>query len=88
MEVENKLSGLEGRTNESRSEKETKGWSEGKLRSSEMVLRAVALVLTLAAAVLLGIDKQTKKVSFQLIPTLPPLDVPVTAKWRYLSAFV
>ncbi|RVX22090.1 CASP-like protein 1E2 [Vitis vinifera] len=23
-----------------------------------------------------------------LLPTLPPMDVPVTAKWRYLSAFV
>ena len=80
MEVENKIGFGK--------DEEKVGKEGNKLRSFELILRVVALVLTLAAAVVLGLDKQTKKVPLQLIPTLPPMDVPVTAKWRYLSAFV
>ncbi|XP_059648909.1 CASP-like protein 1E2 [Cornus florida] len=47
---------------------------------SEFVLRLLAFAFTLVAAIVLGVDKQTKVV--------PPLNVPVTAKWNYLSAFV
>ncbi|KAJ9700107.1 hypothetical protein PVL29_005777 [Vitis rotundifolia] len=84
MEVENKSSfgGMESRS------KEVKVVTGGELRPFDLVLRVVALALTLVAAVLLGVDKQTKVVPLQLLPTLPPMDVPVTAKWRYLSAFV
>ncbi|NP_001384671.1 hypothetical protein VitviT2T_006370 [Vitis vinifera] len=84
MEVESKTSfgGMESKS------KEVKVVTGGKLRPFDLVLRVVALALTLVAAVLLGVDKQTKVVSLQLLPTLPPMDVPVTAKWRYLSAFV
>ncbi|KAJ1395177.1 Casparian strip membrane protein [Sesbania bispinosa] len=54
----------------------------------DLLLRFVALLLTLAAAIVVGADKQTKVVPFKVIDTLPPLNVPVTAKWHYLSAFV
>uniref|UniRef100_A0A5B7B8D4 CASP-like protein n=1 Tax=Davidia involucrata TaxID=16924 RepID=A0A5B7B8D4_DAVIN len=58
------------------------------VRCCELVLRALAFALTLVASVLLGIDKQTKVVPISLASTLPPLNVPVTAKWHYMSAFV
>nr|XP_028947036.1 CASP-like protein 1E2 isoform X1 [Malus domestica] len=54
----------------------------------ESILRILALVLTLTASIVLGVGKQTEIVSLKLIPTLPPIDVPATAKWHYLSAFV
>ncbi|KAM1086736.1 hypothetical protein EV1_012390 [Malus domestica] len=54
----------------------------------ESILRILALVLTLTASIVLGVSKQTEIVSLKLIPTLPPIDVPATAKWHYLSAFV
>ncbi|KAH6788055.1 hypothetical protein C2S52_007607 [Perilla frutescens var. hirtella] len=56
------------------------GWS--------LFLRVAAVALGLAAAVVLGLDKQTTTVVMQLVPTLPPVNVPVTAEWHYLSAFV
>ncbi|CAA3027343.1 CASP 1E2 [Olea europaea subsp. europaea] len=55
---------------------------------SYLVLRFLALALTLAAAVLLGVNKQSTVVPVVMVPTLPPLSVDVTAKWHYLSAFV
>ncbi|KAL6982393.1 hypothetical protein U1Q18_046427, partial [Sarracenia purpurea var. burkii] len=54
----------------------------------ELVLRVLALALTLAAAIVLGVDKQTKVVPVAILPTLPPLNVPLTANWVHLSAFV
>ncbi|CAA3014610.1 CASP 1E2 [Olea europaea subsp. europaea] len=54
----------------------------------DLVLRFLALALTLAAAVLLGVNKQSTVVPITLVPTLPPVNVEVTAKWHYLSAFV
>lgn len=54
----------------------------------DLVLRFLALALTLAAAVLLGVNKQSTVVPIALVPTLPPVNVEVTAKWHYLSAFV
>ena len=52
------------------------------------LVRLLAFVLTLVAAVLFGLDKQTKVVPVQLNASLPPINVPVSAKWHYLSAFV
>ncbi|GAB4843565.1 hypothetical protein Ancab_013530 [Ancistrocladus abbreviatus] len=51
-----------------------------------VTLRFLAMLLTLAAALLLGLDKQTKTVaaSFGTIT----LNVPATAKSSYLSAFM
>lgn len=57
-------------------------------RMCELGLRVVALSLTLAAALMVGVDKETKIVSVTIAPSLPALHVPVTAKWSYMSAFV
>ncbi|CAN1149931.1 CASP-like protein 1E1 [Linum perenne] len=55
--------------------------------AGEIVLRIGALLLTLAAAIVMGVDKQTKIVPLVIVPTLPAVNVPVSAKWHYLSAF-
>ncbi|ESQ55932.1 hypothetical protein EUTSA_v10026349mg [Eutrema salsugineum] len=60
----------------------------GSRKGLELTMRVLALVLTLVAATVLGVSKQTKVVSIKVIPTLPPLDVSTTAKSTYLSAFV
>ncbi|KAF2552377.1 hypothetical protein F2Q68_00036986 [Brassica cretica] len=60
----------------------------GSRKVLELTMRVLALVLTMVAATVLGVAKQTKVVSIKLIPTLPPLDVSTTAKASYLSAFV
>lgn len=57
-------------------------------RFCDLIVRFVAMILTFAAAVIIGVDKQTKTVPFQLAAALPPLYVPVTARWHYLSAIV
>ncbi|CAN6676958.1 hypothetical protein ACFX13_022306 [Malus domestica] len=54
----------------------------------EPILRILALVLTLTASIVLRVSKQTEIVTMKVIPTLPPIDIPATAKWHYLSAFV
>ncbi|KAL3505781.1 hypothetical protein ACH5RR_031163 [Cinchona calisaya] len=59
-----------------------------KVRGSDLILRFLGFALTLVAAIVLGIDKQTKLVTMTVVSTLPPISVPVTAKWHYLSAFV
>ncbi|KAJ6911776.1 CASP-like protein 1E1 [Populus alba x Populus x berolinensis] len=60
--------------------------SEG-ARTCDLLLRVLALVLTLAAAIVLGVDKQTKVVPIKILDTLPPISLPVSAKWHYLPAF-
>ncbi|KAK1317890.1 hypothetical protein QJS10_CPA05g00520 [Acorus calamus] len=57
------------------------------LRLSDLLLRLVALVTTLVAAVVMGTAVETKTVPITVVPTLPPLPVALTAKWHYLSAF-
>ncbi|PSR92645.1 CASP-like protein [Actinidia chinensis var. chinensis] len=69
-------------------EKEVTGGGGGGVRCSEFGMRVLAFALTLVAAIVLGVDKQTKVVPVPVVSTLPPLNVPVTAKWHYLSAFV
>ncbi|KAH7573623.1 hypothetical protein ACOSP7_007401 [Xanthoceras sorbifolium] len=61
--------------------------NERKVSRLDMVLRVLALVLTLVAAIVLGMDKQTKVVPIKLLASLPPVNVPVSARWHYLSAF-
>ncbi|EXC03138.1 hypothetical protein L484_008470 [Morus notabilis] len=68
--------------------KEVKVANKRRIGACESVLRILALVLTLSAAVILGVDKQNKVVPVQVLETLPPISVPVSAKWHYLSAFV
>ncbi|KAL1806636.1 hypothetical protein ACET3Z_029704 [Daucus carota] len=58
-----------------------------KVRYTDLFIRLVALLLSLAAAIILGLDKQSKVVPITLVSTLPPIKVPVTAKYHYLSAF-
>lgn len=53
-----------------------------------VALRVFVLAATLVAAVVMGVDQQTTTVKVTLADTLPPLQVPVTAKWSYSSAFV
>ncbi|AEE83630.1 putative casparian strip membrane protein [Arabidopsis thaliana] len=60
----------------------------GSRKGLELTMRVLALVLTMVAATVLGVAKQTKVVPIKLIPTLPPLNVSTTAKASYLSAFV
>lgn len=89
METQKKGSSFEGGEGVERKEKEVKVETKGRrMRSCEVVLRLLALALTLVAAIVLGVNKETKMVPMTLSPSLPPLNVPVTAKWRYLSAFV
>ncbi|XP_031258332.1 CASP-like protein 1E2 [Pistacia vera] len=57
-------------------------------RYGDIMLRALAFILTFISAVVVGVDKETQMVSFTLVKTLPPLHVPVTAKWQYMSAFM
>lgn len=59
-----------------------------RVKNCELFLRLLAFALTLIAAVVVGVDKQTKVIPVTLFSGIPPLNVPVTAKWRYLSAFV
>ena len=54
----------------------------------DLILRVLALLLTLAAAIVLGVNKQTEVVPVQITPTLPPFNVAAQAKWHYLSALV
>lgn len=74
--------GLEGRA------KEVEVASKRSVRGSDVMLRFLAFALTLVAAIVVGVDKQTKLVSMTVASTLPPISVPVTAKWHYMSAFV
>lgn len=57
-------------------------------RLYELGLRLAALSLTLAAAVVVGVDRQTKIISISIAPSLPTIHFPATAKWNYMSAFV
>lgn len=67
---------------------ESRGAKDGGGRTSFLLLRLMALLLTLAATIVLGVNKQTKVVPIQLLDSLPPLNIPVVAKWHYLSSFV
>ncbi|KAK6130469.1 hypothetical protein DH2020_035783 [Rehmannia glutinosa] len=62
--------------------------NKNKMRGWDVVLRFLALALSLTAAVVLGVNKETTTVAVALVPTLPPVNIPVTAKWHDLSAFV
>ncbi|KAF2287679.1 hypothetical protein GH714_002284 [Hevea brasiliensis] len=61
---------------------------EGGGGTSFFLLRVMALLLTLVAAIVLGVDKQNKVIPIKIVDSLPPLNIPVVAKWHYLSAFV
>jgi len=56
--------------------------------SCDLVMRFLALILTLVAAIVIAADKQTKVVPIQLSDSLPPLYLPLTAKWHQMSAIL
>lgn len=82
MESKSSNGGLDGLENEVRVA------NKRGMVSCEYLLRLLALALTLSAAVILSVDKQTKLVTIKIVDTLPPITLAVTAKWHYLSAFV
>ena len=65
---------------------------EGKTQAgaglSAGILRLLVVATTLVAALVMATASETKTVSIEVAPTLPPLPVPVTAKASYSSAFV
>lgn len=57
-------------------------------KSSDVMLRILGFSLTFIAAIVVGVDKETKIISFTLAETMPSVHVSVTAKWQFMSAFV
>lgn len=78
----------ENRGNYGEKQEEIKVANKRSVNGSELFLRFLALILTLVAAIVVGVNKQTKVVQMALLPTLPPVNIPVTAKFHYMSAFV
>lgn len=72
--------GLDGIQRNKEKEGQATGWPE-------LLLRVLALLLTLIAAILVGVNKQTKIVPIKIAPDLPAFNVPVSAKTSYVSAF-
>ncbi|XP_010241324.1 PREDICTED: CASP-like protein 1E1 [Nelumbo nucifera] len=58
------------------------------VRSSDFLLRLLAVVTTLVAAIIIGVARETKMVPFSLLSNVPPSYIPLTAKSHYSSAFV
>ncbi|MCI26196.1 CASP-like protein, partial [Trifolium medium] len=48
----------------------------------DVLLRVLAFLLTLTATIIVGVDKETKIISYS------ELQFKVTAKWEYMSAIV
>lgn len=71
-------------------ENRNKGKILHKMEGCEMmIIRFMGVVLSLAAAVVAGVDEESSVISLAtLAPCLPPLDLSVTAKWHYLSSTV
>ncbi|KAM7463043.1 hypothetical protein LguiA_031164 [Lonicera macranthoides] len=78
----------ENRGNYGEKQEEIKVANKRSVNGSEVFLRFLALILTLVAAIVGGVNKQTKVVPLVLVPTLPPVNLPVSAKFNYMSAFV
>lgn len=57
-------------------------------KSSDVMLRILGFSLTFIAAIVVGVDKETKIISFTLAETMLSVQVSVTAKWQFMSAFV
>ncbi|KAL5996011.1 hypothetical protein ACLOJK_026084 [Asimina triloba] len=58
------------------------------IRPSDLLLRFLALVMSLSAAIVMGAAKETKTVPFTLISGMAPVYITVPAKMAYSSAFV
>ncbi|PRQ39091.1 putative casparian strip membrane protein [Rosa chinensis] len=68
-------------------EKEVRVANQRRVGSCESLVRVLAVLLTLVAAIVQGLNKQTKVVPIKVVPTLPAIYIPLTAKWHDLSAF-
>ena len=55
---------------------------------AQMGFRVLGFVLSLVAAIVVGLNKQSKVVPLTVSLNLPPLDYTLTANWHYLSALV
>ncbi|XP_068663052.1 CASP-like protein 1E2 [Aristolochia californica] len=53
---------------------------------SDFLLRLLAVLTTVTASIVMGVDKETRMIPFSLSPNLPPLEFPVPARWHYVSA--
>ncbi|KAE8681611.1 CASP-like protein 1E1 [Hibiscus syriacus] len=62
--------------------------SSWRIRYFDGLLRVMGLILTSVAAILTGVDEETKTIHISITKTLPTLHVLVTAKWHYMLAFV
>lgn len=51
------------------------------------VVRFLGLAFTLIAAVVVGVDNESKIISVTLTKSLPPIHFYASAKWQYMSAF-
>lgn len=51
------------------------------------VVRFLGLAFTLIAAVVVGVDNESKIISVTLTKALPPIHFYASAKWQYMSAF-
>ncbi|KAF5206491.1 Casp-like protein 1e1 [Thalictrum thalictroides] len=58
------------------------------VRSSDFFLRFLALITSLVAIIVLATSKETEIVPVIVIPTLPAINVELSAKWQYVQAFV
>ncbi|KAK4477928.1 hypothetical protein RD792_017193 [Penstemon davidsonii] len=87
MDSQYKSAGIENGVTNDRV-KEVAVGNKRKMRGCDLVLRFLALAFSLTAAVVLGVDKQSTTVVVTLVSSLPPVNIPVTATWHHLSAFV
>ncbi|XP_042516708.1 CASP-like protein 1E2 [Macadamia integrifolia] len=62
--------------------------NERKVRGLDVLLRILTLLCSLIAVIVTSVSEETELVSVTVLPTLPPFNVPATAKWQYSSAFV
>lgn len=58
------------------------------IRSSDFLLRLLTIATTLAAALVMGLAKETKIVPVSIFPNTPPIAVVTSAKMSYSSALV
>ncbi|CAK9175904.1 unnamed protein product [Ilex paraguariensis] len=62
--------------------------STRRVRCYDLLLRILGLALTMVAAIVAGVNKETETIPVTLVDGMPPLRVPVTAKWQQMSSTV
>ncbi|XP_051152695.1 CASP-like protein 1E1 [Andrographis paniculata] len=56
------------------------------ITACDFVFRVLAVLLCVAAAVVIGVDRETTEVDIAVVPGFPGFSFPFSAKWHYLSA--